>query len=321
MNNNFIYNIFRSSKNQYNLDLLCYSPITSKSVKVTTKDNKNFIIKKIKNKSKNKYLFLKNEGINNVIYPILNIDEDYLTRLNTSNCFSDECYCITPYIENNNVLNQTKVKSLLEQLSILHEKTSFNKNISLLKSKNKMEEIIKYLEYKFKTIEYYIRSIEAQPFDEFSIPILKKYQYILDAKEILIIKNRKIVDAIKQEKSVNYCFIHNNPKIDHLIIENGEKYLISIDNGVIGIPSLDIAKFYIENEDIDYDIASDIKKYFNKYDDDFYYDYFIFLVLFIYIKDLIVEYKCYICTQNFIYIAESIKKFINKFELLDKPKN
>ena len=30
------------------------------------------------------------------------------------------------------------------------------------------------------------------------------------------------------------------------------KYLISVDNGVIGIPSLDIAKFYIENNNLNY---------------------------------------------------------------------
>ena len=97
----------------------------------------------------------------------------------------------------------------------------------------------------------------------------------------------------------------------------GEKYLISIDNGVIGIPSLDIAKFYIENEDIDYDISSDIKEYFNQFDDSFYYDYFVFLVLFIYIKDLLVDNKCYICTQNFIYISNSIKKFNKSFNLIN----
>ena len=177
MNNDFIYNVYRNSKDLYNLNLLCYTPLTSKSIKVTTINNENYIIKKVKNESKNKYLFLKNEGLDNIIYPIVNSKKDFLTRLESNNSFCDECYCIMPYIENNNVLNQTKVKSLLEQLNILHTKTSFHKNISLFKSKRKMEEIIKYLEYKFKTIEYYIRSIEAQPFDEFSIPILKNYQY------------------------------------------------------------------------------------------------------------------------------------------------
>jgi len=316
MNNDLIYSIYRSSKDNYNLNLLSYCPLTSKSYKVTTKDNEQYIIKKIKNKSKNKYKYLQNQGLNNIIYPIKNLDNLYYTRL-TNNYCNDECYCVMPYIDDNNVLNQTKCKALLEQLTILHNKTSFNKNISLLKSKNKMEEIIKYLEYKFNIIESYIRSIEAQPFDEFSIPILKNYQYILDAKKILIEKNKIIVNAIKSEKSVTYCFIHNNPKLDHLIVTKGEKYLISIDNGVIGIPSLDIAKFYIENEDIDYDISSDIKEYFNQFDDSFYYDYFVFLVLFIYIKDLLVDNKCYICTQNFIYISNSIKKFNKSFNLIN----
>ena len=311
-----IYNIYRSANINYNLNLLSYCPLSSKSYKVKTKDNNEYIIKKIKKESKYKYLYLQNEGINNVVYPILNINNNYYTRLSPScNNETDDCYFVLPYIDNNNVLNQTKVKYLLEQLSILHNKTSFNKNISLSKSKIKMEEIIQYLEYKFSLIESYIRCIEAQPFDEFSIPILKNYHYILKAKKILIEKNKIIVSAIKEEKSVIYCFLHNNPKLDHIIISNGEKLLISIDNGVIGLPSLDIAKFYIENKVIDYDIAYDIKEYFKQYDDEFYYDYFIFLVLFIYIKDLIVDDKCYKCTQNFIYIANSINEFIRKFNL------
>lgn len=315
MNNDFIYKLYRSSKSNYNLNLLSYTPLTSKSYKVTTKDNEKYVVKKIKNKSKNKYKYLKNQGLDNIIYPIPNIEDLLYTRVTNFGC-EDECYCVMPYIDDNNVLNQTKAKALLEQLSILHNKTSFNKNISLIKSKKKMEEVIQYLDYKFNIIESYVRVIEAQPFDEFSIPILKNYHYILDAKRVLIEKNRIIVNAIKSEKSVIYCFIHNNPKLDHLILSNGEKYLISIDNGVIGIPSLDIAKFYIENEDIDYDISSDIKAYFDTYEDSFYIDYFIFLVLFIYIRDLIVDKKCYICTQNFIYISNAIKKFNKSFDLI-----
>lgn len=312
--NDFFNSFYRSSKENYNLKIHSYIPLTSKSIKIVTDDNKEYIVKKTKNKSKMKYLFLKNEGIDNIIYPVINNSKSFLTRTN-NNCFNDDCYYIMPYIDDNNVLNQTKAKYLLEQLEILHKKTSYNKKLSLTHSKKKMEEIIVFLNYKFNLIESYIRTIEAQPFDEFSIPILKNYQFILKAKNIMINKNKTIIKAIKDEKTVIYSFLHNNPKLDHLIINEGEKYLISIDNGVFGIPSLDIAKYYIENEDIDFDISSIIKEYFEQYNDSFYIDYFIFIVLFIYIKDLIVSGKDYISTQNFIFIANSIKKFIKNFDL------
>ena len=315
--NNIINNLYFDVRNNYNINLLSYAPITSKSIKAVTKDKEKIIIKKSKDKVKNKYLFLKNEGLDNIIYPFFNNKKDFITnyRNNNENLFCDECYYVMPYYDDNNVLNEKKAKDLLEQLQILHNKTAFNRKISIIKSKPKMEEIIKFLDYRFQLLEAYIRTVEAQKFDEFTIPILKNYHYILECKSILIDKNKKIVKAIKEEKSVTYCFLHNNPKLDHLIIYEGNKYLISIDNGVLGISSLDIAKFYIENNDINFDMNAHITEYFKQYDDDFYYDYFIFLVLFIYLKGLIIDDKGYITTQSFIFTTSSMKKFIKTFNL------
>lgn len=309
-----IYDIYRNAKENYGLKLLSYSPITSKSIKVETNNNEKYIIKKTKSKVMNKYHFLKNEGIDNIIYPILNHNNLSLTRL-SENEFCDECYYVLPYYKENYVLNETKVKSLLEELEKLHRQTGFYRKLSIIKSRNKMDEIISFLNYQYSIIEAYIKTIESQKYDEFSIPILKNYQYILKTKNIMINKNKAIIKAIKEEKSVFFCFLHNNPKIDHLIIIDGKKYLISIDNGVIGIPSLDIAKFYIENQDIYYDISSQIKEYLNSYDDEFYYDYFIFMVILIYLKGLIINTKEYTSTQSFIYTSNSIKKFIKNFNL------
>lgn len=314
MNKEEIRNLYFDIIENYNINLKSYAPITSKSFKIITKDNNKLIIKKSKEKVKSKYLFLKNVGLDNIIYPYFNKKNNFLTRLN-NNYPCDDCYYVLPFYDDNNVLNETKVKSLLGELKVLHKKTSFNRKLSLRKSKNKMEEIIKILDYRFKLIEAYVRTIETQKYDEFSIPILKNYHHILDCKKILIEKNKKIVNSIKEEKTVMFCFLHNNPKLDHLIINNGNKYLISIDNGLIGIPSLDIAKFYIENNDINFDMNSYITEYFYEYDDDFYFDYFVFLVLFIYLKSLIIDTKGYICTQSFIYTSNSINKFIKIFNL------
>lgn len=314
MNKQNVRNLYFDIRENYNIDLLSYCPLTSKSVKIITKDNNKLIVKKSKDKVKSKYMFLKNEGLDNIIYPYFNKKKNLLTRLSNDE-FCDECYYVLPFYDDNNVLNETKVKSLLEELKTLHIKTSFKRNLSLKKSKNKMEEIISLLDFKFKLLEAYVRTIETQKYDEFTIPILKNYHYILDCRKILIEKNRKIVNAIKEGKSVTYCFLHNNPKLDHLIINEGNRFLISIDNGIIGIPSLDIAKFYIENEDINFDIYTHIYNYFNEYEDEFYYDYFIFLVLLIYIKGLIIDSKGYISTQSFIFTTNSINKFIKTFKL------
>lgn len=309
-----IYDIYKNTRDNYGLKLLSYSPITSKSIKVETNNNEKYIIKKTKSKVINKYNYLKNEGINNVIYPLLNNKNLILTRLNNE-ILCDECYYILPYYNENYVLNEKKVKNLLEELEKLHRNTGFYRKLSIIKSRKKIDEIISFLDYQYSIIEAYVRTIESQKYDEFSIPILKNYQYILKSKNIMINKNKSIINSIKEEKSIFFCFLHNNPKIDHLLIIEGNKYLISIDNGVIGIPSLDIAKFYIENEDIYYDISSQIKEYLDSYDDNFYFDYFVYLVILIYLKGLIIDSKGYISTQSFIFTSNSIRKFIKNFNL------
>lgn len=314
--NNDLYNLYRTINKQFDLDLVSYTSISPKSYKVITKDNQKFIIKKIKDEMNSKYSYLKNIGISNIVYPISTKNKRSSFNICNDNEKNDD-YCVLPYVDNNNILNQNKVVALLKELEILHTKTEFMKKINIIRSKNRMEEIIEYLNYKFLIIESYIRTIEAQNFDEFSIPILKKYQYILEAKKLLIKYNKKIVKAIKEEKSIYYCFIHNNPKLEHIIIQGGSNFLISLDKGKIGICSLDIAKYYVENQEINFDFYEVITKYFDKYNDEFYYDYFIFLVLFIYIKIIIIESKDYVTTQNFVYSSDCIKKFIKDFKLLE----
>lgn len=313
MNNDFVKNVSRDINQKYNLNLLSYYPVSSKSYKVIDINKAKYLVKKTKSKIKDKYDFLKNEGVKNIIYPLSNIKGDFSTRFNENIC--EEGYCVLPYIDDSHVLNETKVKALLEELSYLHDKTSFYRKLSVTSSKKKIDEILGFLDYKFSLIESYIRTIEAQPFDEYSIPVLKNYQYILDAKKLMIKYNMELIKAIKEEKSVMYCFLHNNPKLEHLLINNGNKYLISIDNGVIGICSLDLAKFYLENKDVNIDISELIKLYLKKYDDDFYYNYFIYLVFLILITGINIDNKNYVSTQSFIYCANSIKKFIKDFDL------
>ena len=96
-------------------------------------------------------------------------------------------------------------------------------------------------------------------------------------------------------------------------MKDGEKYLISIEKGIIGICSLDIAKYYIENEDVNVDMKALIDDYFSEYDDNFYYDYFCFLVLLFYIESLNINEKDYVTSQSFIYSSQGIKKFMQTF--------
>ena len=131
--------------------------------------------------------------------------------------------------------------------------------------------------------------------------------------------HKGLIGAIKEKKSVNYAFIHNNPKTAHLLTSAGKHYLTSIEKSKMGIPSLDMTKFYIENEHLNFDIKNVILPYLDKYEDPFYRHYFIFSSFFI-TKGLIIIDKDYVTSQNFIFAAHAIKKFIRMFDLSKKIK-
>lgn len=301
----------------YNFILDKYIPINNGCFKCKC-DNKEYFIKHTNIYTLAKYNFLYNQGVDNILYPIRNKSGEMVSKL--ENDF-ESAYYITPFIKGYYMIDEVKIRDMASELKKLHKSTSFKKSLDPYKSRKKMEELFTHLNFKFSEIESYVRTIEAREYDEFSIPVLKNYQYILDGKKEMIRLNRKIVLAIKERRSVNFCFLHNNPKLEHLILSNGNKYLISLEKGIIGISSLDMAKFYVENEDVSVDMKSIIEEYFTESDNEFYYDYFSFLVLLIYVETLNINDKDYATSQSFIYTSQGIKKFLHTFTFKKIEKN
>ncbi len=306
--------IANETKTLYNLDFKSYIPISNKSFKCKCLGGNEYFVKKTELYTQEKYRFLFNQGVDNVLYPLENTKNEYISKN------EEDEYYVMPFVSDFYMLDDVKAVHMIDELSQLHHSTAFQKNLSVQTSRRKIEEILDYLNYKFSLIESFIRTLESQQFDEYSIPILKNYHILLDTKKVMVKLNKKIIYAIKESKSVTYCFLHNNPKLDHLLTTSGRNYLVSIENGKIGISSLDIAKFYVENAYLNIDMKTIIKNYFNQYNDDFYFDYFCFLVLLIYIKGLIIDEKDYITTQSFLFATKSIEKFLKTFELVEKPK-
>lgn len=299
----------RSLDKDYKLRFNNYGKITSKTYKLMCEEGKCYILKKTSLYTDEKYKFLSSQGIDNVIYPIQNEGGKYVTNKN------NQLYYLMDYIPPTNNINEIKAKQMNNQLTNLHFNTYYKKQLSPKDSRRKMEDIYEYLQYKFNVLEVFVRTLEARPFDEYSITILKNYHNILDAKKIMGNLQKKLITDIKEKRSINYSFIHNNPKLNHLISYSGKQYLISLEHSKVGIPSLDIVKFYLETEDLNIDKKELIMDYFSHYEDDFYYDYFCFFVLLYYIKGIVIIDKDYVSSQSFLYASFSIKKFIETFDL------
>ena len=276
----------------YEININDYEPITLKAYKIVSDNGKEYFLKETNAVALQKYQYLYNQGVNNVIYPILNRNESFVTRANDSN------YYISEYVKQIKIRNDTRVSNLYNELSILHQQTQIRKSLDPSKSRGKFDELSSQLDYKFRLLEQLVRKIEAKNLDTFTLPVLENYHYILDAKKELVKLQKRLISSIKAHEGVNYSFVHNNPDLDHLLNIKGVNYLSSLDNGKIGINSLDMAKFYVMNEQYDIDFKQLIS---DKYYDEnqlFYYDYFRFLVLVIYNPFLV--FICQFFTTSYL---------------------
>lgn len=304
--------LFASLRDIYDIKFNAYKPITSNSYKLVCDNGSNYFIKKSNLYVQQKYQFLYDQGLQNILYPLKNNQGRFITANN------DYSFFISNFINDFAIVDEVKAVNMVDELSNIHFNTYYKKQLSVDFSRKKMEELYEYLQYKFRMLEAFIRTVETRPFDEYSIIILKNYRYILDAKKIITPIHKRLVSDIKSKKSVNFAFIHNNPKLNHLINSAGHRYLISLEKSKMGLSSLDMAKFYIESEDLNLDSKTIINNYFSKYDDDFYQEYFYFLVILYYLKGLVVIDKDYVTAQNFLYVSDSIKRITTDFNLKDR---
>lgn len=291
----------------YEIEIADYEPITSKSFKITTESGQDFFFKETNDGVLEKYQYLSNQGINNVLYPLENREKKLITKTNQLNFY------ISDYIRQIPVREDVKAVNIFKELNHLHEQTIIQKTLDPAKSRAKFDELSNQLDYKFKVLEQMVRRVESRPLDLFSMPILENYHTILDAKKELIKLQKRIISSVKARESVNYSFLHNNPSIDHILNIRGVNYLVSLDNGKTGISSLDMAKFYVKNEGYDVDFKSMI---LNEYFDEnhlFYYDYFRYLILVIYIKRMPISAEPYINANSFVDTANSIHKYFDNF--------
>lgn len=305
--NNLRAKIIPELVNYYEIQMVDFVPITKKTFKLSTENGRYYFLKETNEEILNKYQYLESKGVNNVLYPLLNREKKFITKTNNHAFYLNEYLPVIP------VREDLKAANLFNALNSLHHQTSVRKTLDPMKSRTKFDELSNQLDYKFKMLELLVRKVESKPLDMYSMPILENYHYILDAKRELIKLQKRIISSVKARESVEYSFIHNNPSLDHLLNIRGVDYLTSLDHSKIGISSLDMAKFYVENEylDIDYK-ALILNEYFNE-NQLFYYDYFRYLVLVIYIKRMNVSQEDYINANMFVYTATALKKYFSNF--------
>ena len=291
----------------YEISISELRALTTNSFLMNDEKGNSFFIKETIPNALEKYHFLRNQSCNNILFPILNKNDKYVTR------FDSKALYVNDYYKTFSVKEELMASNMLKELHTLHRTTAFKRQLNPLSSRPKFEEITNRLDYQFRILEDYVRSIESRDLDEYSMQILGNYQYILDAKKELLRLQKRIISSVKAKEGVEYNYIHNNPRLDHLLNIKGCYYLASVEKGKIGISSLDLAKLYIENENLNIDYKSMFHEIFKNENNPFYYDYFRYLILLIYIRRMNITNINYINGNTFMTTAISIKKYFDTF--------
>lgn len=209
--------------------------------KIVIKDKKNNNLDKI-------YRYLKSRSFDYFPEPLL-LDDRY------------EAY---PFIEDTEEPLEQKAIDLTHLLSLLHNKTTFYREIDIDKNKEIYEDILTKLEYLDNYYTDLITIIEKEIYMSPSAYLIARniniiYESIYFAKESVEAWYKKIENN-KNERVVN---IHNNINLDHYI-KSDKPYLISWNKSRTDNPIYDLLSFY-QNHYLELDFDDLFHYYENNY--------------------------------------------------------
>lgn len=259
--------------------------------------NEKFVVKEMDDKAINVYKILKYVNAN-VLF------EQYSVK------YLNKVYYIYPFITNKGEV-KTKIPLMAQALKDVHELTRFD--ISLKKSDYKsLTSLYKVLDSRFSLLEMNIRVLETSPVKgDYTWIYLSKYSVILEAKKILEKLQTKLHKDIEASTDLTYALIHSNPSLAHF----QDRVILNYNNAYFGFVVSDIAKFYIENDHINYNWFELINTWLSEYKKEIYKTYFKFIVLYIYIVSINSESMInYESLNSYIQITDKISNFCKTFK-------
>lgn len=158
--------------------------------------------------------------------------------------YFDNRYEMYPYIEDIEEPREQKAVDLMHLISLLHNKTTFYREVDIDKNKEIYESILEKLEYLNNYYTDLITLIEKEVYMSPSSYLIARninifFRSIYFAKDTLE-QWYKIVEDNKNERVVN---IHNNINLDHYI-KSDKPYLISWNKSRIDSPIYDLLSYY-----------------------------------------------------------------------------
>lgn len=212
--------------------------------------NGTYVVKNKKNKDiKELYKYLNSRDFH--YYPLL--VEDNRSDIN-----------VFEYVEDNSIDNEQKLFDLINLVSLLHNKTSYYKEVTNDKIKEIYEELLGRTIYMEEYFNKIIFNIEDDIFISPSSNLLLNNSSKIF--ESLVFLKKEIEEWYKitiDSDKMRVCLVHNNLNLDHYI-KSDKDYLISWDNYIIDSPIIDIVKLY-KNIYINMNFSEALKLYMEKF--------------------------------------------------------
>ena len=191
---------------------------------------------------KDKSLVIKLNANNYDIYKYL-VSKNFLFFPKNFNNELDN-YDISLYVNSVVASKEEKINNYIKILAILHQKTSYKREINLDEIKEMYErlnnQIIDLKKYYLELNDEIDHSLFFSPSEYLLIRNISLIYSVLDNCEIEL---KEIYQKIKDEKSIRISLLHNNVDIEHLIV-NDYEYLISWNKSYFDNPINEIEEFY-----------------------------------------------------------------------------
>lgn len=281
---------------------------------IVKSEGKDYHLKRTKNeKLDSVFKYLLANGFYNVLEPLkTSNNKQYLIEID------NHAYYMTRMREDIEYPQERKLTDFLGTINSLHTTTA-------IKKRGNKRDYIDFYDYQryqlnniFKLLDLYVTECEGK---SIKTPIewtfLMNYKYIIETKKLLLEIEKYLDEAYKKKETIPLTIIHTKPYLEHMIITNESKYLVSIDNCKLGCPTIDFVKIFATYLFINIDWIEELNKYLV---DEFERYFFIFNTLFLYYSSFkiseIVSAQLGFGVNRISYFFEGLRKMLFVFHHL-----
>jgi len=222
-----------------------------------TKDGKVMIV----DTDNGRFAVKKNNKDNEIFRYLANRHFDYFPRIISNN---DDDFEISEYIDDDSIPDDQKMADLIKLVSLLHNKTTFYKEVDFDDYKEMYEDISNNIEYLYSYYNDIITLIESKVYMSPSEYLLaRNISKVFGALNFSKSELASWYELVKDKTKQRLVVLHNNLDLNHFL-HNGKSHLISWDKAKLGIPIFDLYILY-KRHALDFEFFELLKNYENSY--------------------------------------------------------